>query len=235
MPIDPSFAGDFKGTFFTDTKVLEERLKGIKAILFDWDGVFNNGHKTADGSSSFSETDAMGTNLLRFNRYLDKGTSPFTAVITGETNPAAFALAKRESFNAVYYGIKHKLTALDHLCAQENLKPAEVLFIFDDVLDFSAAKVAGLRMMINRSCNSLLIKFAVEQQLVDYLTYHDGDNGAVREVTELVLALSNRFNETIESRMLYSERYKEYLQQRNEVKPRFYTIQDEKLILRNSL
>ena len=50
MNIDTSFAGDFKGTFFTDAALMAERLKGIKAILFDWDGVFNNGHKTAEGA-----------------------------------------------------------------------------------------------------------------------------------------------------------------------------------------
>jgi 3-deoxy-D-manno-octulosonate 8-phosphate phosphatase (KDO 8-P phosphatase) len=233
MNTEPSFAGDFRGTFFTDAALMAEKLKGIKAILFDWDGVFNNGHKTAEGSSSYSEIDAMGTNLLRFSRYLDSKTMPYVAVMTGETNPAAFILAKREHFNAVYYSVKHKQDALEHLCRKDNLKPSEVLFVFDDVLDFTAAKLVGLRMMVTHSCNSILTKFAVNRQLVDYLTYHDGDNGAIREITELVLTLSRRFDETIENRMLYSDIYREYLKKRNEATTQFYTVENNALIQRD--
>jgi 3-deoxy-D-manno-octulosonate 8-phosphate phosphatase (KDO 8-P phosphatase) len=33
---------------------MTERLQSIKAFVFDWDGVFNNGEKHGGGSSSFS-------------------------------------------------------------------------------------------------------------------------------------------------------------------------------------
>ena len=47
-----------------------DRLDKIKAFVFDWDGVFNNGAKDSEGASPFNEVDAMGTNLLRFNHHL---------------------------------------------------------------------------------------------------------------------------------------------------------------------
>ncbi len=44
-----------------------------------------------------------------------------------------------------------------HLCEQHKISPADVLFVFDDVLDFSVAKLAGVRFMIGRPANPLLM------------------------------------------------------------------------------
>ncbi len=62
----------FKGVFITDASVIQQKLKKIKAFIFDWDGVFNDGRKDIDGNSSFSEVDSMGVNMMRFSYYLFK-------------------------------------------------------------------------------------------------------------------------------------------------------------------
>ncbi|MEZ4806970.1 MAG: hypothetical protein R2815_05780 [Flavobacteriales bacterium] len=67
---------------------LEHRLAAIKAVLFDWDGVFNNGFKDAEGGSPFSEVGSMGVNLLRFALWLRNGHLPKAAVIAGQHNPS---------------------------------------------------------------------------------------------------------------------------------------------------
>jgi 3-deoxy-D-manno-octulosonate 8-phosphate phosphatase (KDO 8-P phosphatase) len=224
----------FKGVFVSSPSEIQQKLQSIKAYIFDWDGVFNDGHKHSDGSSSFSETDSMGTNLIRFNHYLKHNELPAASIITGEHNKAAFYFAQRENFQDVYYKIKHKETALQHFCDQNNIKPSEVLFVFDDVLDFSAAKIAGIRIMVSHSCNPLLINFAIKNKLVDYITFHDGANGAIREVSELIIYLSKLFDETIEHRMQFSEVYKSYINQRNQA-PLFYTFKDNKITQQDPL
>src|ERR1043166_618462 len=93
----------FEGNFITPEKKVKEKLKHIKAILFDWDGVFNNGQKTSNGGSAFSEVDSMGTNLLRYSLYLRNGKMPVTAVISGEKNETAFYFCNREGFHASYF------------------------------------------------------------------------------------------------------------------------------------
>ena len=93
--------------------------------------------------------------------------------------------------------MKHKETALQHFCSQHNINPYDVLFVFDDVLDFSAAKIAGLRIMVAHSCNPLLIDFAVNNNLVDYITFHDGEDGAIREASELMMQLSGVFDKLL--------------------------------------
>ena len=54
------------GEFVSPPSVFIDKLKKIKAVLFDWDGVFNDGFKRGVDGSIFSEVDAMGTNLLRY-------------------------------------------------------------------------------------------------------------------------------------------------------------------------
>jgi 3-deoxy-D-manno-octulosonate 8-phosphate phosphatase (KDO 8-P phosphatase) len=223
----------FKGRFLIEPELLQQKLSQIRAIVFDWDGVFNNGVKNENGSSSFSEIDAMGTNLLRFDHYLVSQDNLFTAIISGEKNPLAFSFVRREHFNEMYYKIRHKAGAIDHLCKFNNLEPHEIAFVFDDVLDFSAAKICGATIMVGRNSNPLLIEFAVNNNLVDYITSADGGNYAVRETAELIMALNGKFNETIQQRMDFSDDYKRYWQMRNLIEPAFYTT-DENVIIQQT-
>ena len=225
----------FKGKFLVTPSALAEKFLNIKAFVFDWDGVFNNGIKDENGSSAFSEIDAMGTNLLRFNYFLRNDETPVTAIISGEKNNAAFTLAKREHFNSVYYKTANKIKSLDHFCKQNNIEPTQVAFIFDDVLDFSVAQLCGLRIMIVRSCNPLLINFAEKNKLADYITFNDGGNHAVREAVELLTGLSGKYNETIEQRMHFTNNYQQYLEMRNKPQPTFYTSIDSEITEQTSL
>src|ERR1044072_1131132 len=124
-------AEQFNGSFVSDPAEIQKKLAKVKAYIFDWDGVFNNGQKGENGSSPFNEVDAMGTNLLRFNHYLRTGQIPVFIIISGENNVAAQTLARRESYQAVYSGVKYTPEALDHLCEAYNLKVEEVAFVFD--------------------------------------------------------------------------------------------------------
>lgn len=220
----------FNGEFVTNNLTLKQKLRQVKAYVFDWDGVFNNGQKNLNGDSSFSEIDSMGINMMRFCHSLQNKHLPITAIITGENNQLAFSFAKRESFNAVYYKMANKEKALLHLCEQYKLSPADIMFVFDDVLDLSAAKLAGVKFMIGRTCNPLLIKFAKDNRLVDYITKNDGDNNALREISEMVMTFSNNYNITIEHRVKYSEVYQSYIAQRNKVAPQLFTLKDNEVI-----
>lgn len=220
----------FSGKFLIEPELLQQKLSGIRAFVFDWDGVFNNGIKNENGSSAFSEIDSMGTNLLRFSHYLHSKNNLFTAIISGEKNPLAFIFSRREHFNEVYYKVRHKADALNHLCKFNNLHAHEVAFVFDDVLDFSAAKICGVRIMVGRKSNPLLTDFAVNNNLVDYITFADGGNYAIRETAELAMALSGNYNETIQQRLEFSDDYKHYWQIRNLVEPTFYTTNESVII-----
>jgi 3-deoxy-D-manno-octulosonate 8-phosphate phosphatase (KDO 8-P phosphatase) len=57
------------GIFVHPLQTLIKKFKGIKAFVFDWDGVFNNAQKNENKSSTFNEADSMGTNLIRYDYY----------------------------------------------------------------------------------------------------------------------------------------------------------------------
>ena len=223
----------FKGQFITPFNELQQKMQNIKAFVFDWDGVFNNGHKSYDGCSTFSEIDSLGITMMRFSYYLQYGKHCPVAIITGEQNKASFFFAQREHYNNIFYRIKHKETALHFFCEQHNLQPSEVLFVFDDVLDLSASAIAGTRMMVQHSSNLLFTDYAVKRNMVDYITANDGNNGAIREASELYLFSVNNFDETIHQRVAFSERYQNFISQRNEIVTHFYTTQNNSIIQQN--
>ena len=117
-----------------------------------------------------------------------------------------------------------------HLCEQHKISPADVLFVFDDVLDFSVAKLAGVRFMIGRPANPLLSEFAAERRLVDYITLHSGNENGVREVSEIIMSMANNFEVAIELRMKYGDAYKDYLAQRNKTEIQFFTTKENGII-----
>jgi 3-deoxy-D-manno-octulosonate 8-phosphate phosphatase (KDO 8-P phosphatase) len=221
--------GVFKGSFLVGPMALQGKLFKVKAYVFDWDGVFNNGTKDVSGSSPFNEADSMGVNMLRFNHYLRKSHNPVTAVITGEHNTGAFTLARREHFHGVYYNMKNKKEALMHLCDAHKIEPHEVAYFFDDIPDLSVAEVCGLRIMVSCACSPLLLGLVNKNKLADYITSADGNNNALREAAELLIGLSGLYDETIMQRVHYTERYREYINARNTQVPVFYTFTDSKI------
>jgi 3-deoxy-D-manno-octulosonate 8-phosphate phosphatase (KDO 8-P phosphatase) len=220
----------FKGRFLTPPAEIHAKLEKIKICIFDWDGVFNNGQKDENNTSLFNEIDAMGVNLLRFNQYKLRGTMPLFGIITGERNSASHTFADREHLDFVYYKIKHKSVALEHLCKHYNIKPEEILFVFDDVLDLDVAKKVGVRMMVSRPANPLLIKYAENEKLLDYLTANDGNNHAVREIVELLIGLTGKYDETISDRITYNDTYRKYINLRNSLPTEYYTIDGDDIV-----
>lgn len=214
------------GSFVTAPEALKKKLDGIKAFVYDWDGVFNNGQKTIGSGSPFSEVDSMGTNLLRFSHYLKAGKLPMCAVISGEKNDSAISFCERECFHYSFFKTPHKIEALHFICKQQSLQPHEIAYIFDDVLDLSIAEVCGLRLLIRHQSNVLFEDYCRKHHLADYISASDGSHYAVREICELLIGLNGNFDDTISNRGRFSETYQDYLQLRKAIQPGLYSVQD---------
>jgi 3-deoxy-D-manno-octulosonate 8-phosphate phosphatase (KDO 8-P phosphatase) len=204
------------GVFLTPAERIRETLVGINALVFDWDGVFNDGSKGEGAPSSFSELDSMGTNLLRFGWWLrNEGRLPLVAIVTGQDNPTARILAARERFQAVYSGFLDKGLALDHLESHFGIEPERVAYCFDDVLDLSVADRCGLRFLVRSAGSPLLLDYVRDEGLADYVTASRGGQGAVREVSELLLGLEGLYGQVVGERSAHTDLYATYLAQRN--------------------
>lgn len=218
------------GEFLTPVQEIRGRLENIRAVVFDWDGVFNRGAKGDDFSSLFNEPDSMGTNMLRFGLWTAHGKLPVYAVISGARNKTALAFAGREHFNTVYLGIQDKQLAVKHLCAEYRLQPAQLACIFDDINDLTMAESCGLRCLVNRPASPLMKHYVRRRGLCDYITGGGSGDHGLREFTELVLGLMGIYDSVVDSRIAYDRRYQDYFGLRQKNVTRFYRQEESTMI-----
>ena len=206
------------GVFLTPALVLAERMTKIHGLVCDWDGVFNDGAKGDVAQSTYSEPDSMGTNLLRYALWRTRArTLPVCALITGAANPSARAFAKREHFNAVYYGARNKTAAIERLCGAHRLSTEQLICIFDDVNDLGMAFGCGIRVLVRRDASPLLHDYVARQHLCDYITAYPPQRHAVREVCELLLGLLGAFDAVVASRVAWDDDCQRYFAERQAV------------------
>jgi 3-deoxy-D-manno-octulosonate 8-phosphate phosphatase (KDO 8-P phosphatase) len=227
LSITENIFTELGGNFCRPFAEFKEKLSKVKAYLFDWDGVFNNGVKNAQGGSPFSEVDAMGTNMLRFGHWLKTGVLPVVGVVTGEDNPTALYLSQRERFHAIYFKSKNKGMAFDHFLRSHHLQPQEVAFIFDDVLDLGVAAQCGVRVLVTHRAAPMFQNYAIRNELADYITAND-EHG-VRETCELMLSTMGVYDQAIHGRSYFHENYKTYLGARQGVEPKCYVAEGDSI------
>jgi len=210
------------GEFVTPPVELAARVARVRALAFDWDGVFNTGTKGGGNHSSWSEADSMGVNLLRYALWQAQGErQAVCALITGADNPAARDFAQREHFHRVYQGITDKRLAFGQICADHALAPGEVMYTFDDVNDLGVAARAGVRVLVRREASPLLARHARAAGLADYITGCSPPRHALREACELMLGLMQAFAAIAAARGEFSDAYRRYFAERQQIATRF--------------
>jgi 3-deoxy-D-manno-octulosonate 8-phosphate phosphatase (KDO 8-P phosphatase) len=207
---------DIQGNIVGDADTLISKLARIKALVFDWDGVFNNGDK-GHAPSTFNEIDSMGINMLRFGYYLLNKVNPYAFIVTGERNETALRWAEREHFHAVYLKAKNKIDVLHQLEKQYEINREEILFVFDDIHDLSLARECGVKILIPNQGAQKFAGFCREMNYCDYITKYSGGQHALREISETVLSLLGLFENTVKLRVDFEGLYFEYWQTRNKV------------------
>ena len=210
------------GRFITPYNILKEKAAGIKAAVFDWDGVFNDGTKSGDEGSPFSEPDTMGLNMFKLNYWLVNKKIPQTFIITGQNNKTAIKLAERENMNAVFLSYLYKPDALNIICDLYDIKKEEIAFVFDDILDLEVAKQVGLSFLVNRPGSPLTKDHVISKRICDYVTGNSGGNAAVREVCELLIGMTGSMTGTIETRIRFKGDYKKYLSEKSRIKTKIF-------------
>lgn len=201
----------------TSENELKTKASIIKAFIFDWDGVFNDGFKDINGGSPFSEVGSMGVNMLRYSAFLNHGAMPKAAIISGRENPYAKRFAEREHLHGLYMGFGDKRKAFEHFYENNAVKPEEVAFVFDDILDLNVAAQVGVRIMIGHPSTRRLQEMVADRGEVDAITSCNGGDNGLREACEFVIDLIGNFEEVVSKRSEFSESYKSYLSERNSI------------------
>jgi len=204
-------------SFITTASKLTKKLNEVEGLIFDWDGVFNSGIKSGEFTSTFSEVDSMGINMLRFAYWLKHKKIPYTAIISGQNSQTAVEFAKREHFNEIFCSFKDKKQTLPIIKNTAKLKAGKLCFVFDDIIDVTVAMKCHVSFLIRRKSNPLFVEFIKNNKYADYISANSGSENALREISELITGLLGLFDEVLKNRINFSDTYQNYFEERNKI------------------
>lgn len=168
------------------TSILE-KVRRIKIMIFDIDGVFTDGgiFYTFKGElfKRFNILDGHGIKLL--HKYGVK-----TAIITARQSSMVLKRAKDLNITYVFHHKYNKLIAFERLLLQTKFMITTIGYIGDDIVDLPILCRVGFSVSVANGHDAIKTR-------VDYITKAIGGQGAVREVCDLLLYAQGNYEAAI--------------------------------------
>ena len=162
-----------------------EKLKLIKAFVFDVDGVLTDGivHVTENGEQlrQFNIKDGYALQLAVKRGYK-------IAVITGAGSEGVMLRLKALGISDIFMKVDSKVAVYEEYIQKQGLASAEVLYMGDDIPDLPVMKLAGLPV-----CPADAVEEIKAVSL--YISPKNGGQGCVRDIIEKVLKIQNKWND----------------------------------------
>lgn len=157
---------------------LTERLRLVRLVAFDFDGVFTDNavYVSQDGTETVRcvRSDGLGLQALA-------ALGVATIVISTETNAVVAARSRKLAVRCIQ-GCDDKRAALEGVVAELALTMRETAFVGNDVNDLNCLQAVGLPIVV-ADAHEDVVSHAV------YRTKTPGGHGAVREVCDLIAAV----------------------------------------------
>lgn len=149
----------------------------IHLVLFDVDGVMTDGtifsNEYGEYFKSFNVKDGLAIEILRV--YGIK-----SGVVSGKSSASLKARCEQLGFDEIVMGCKNKLPQLELMCRKYDVKPHQVAFVGDDVLDLPLFEHVGLSVAPS-DAHLLVLESA------KWVTELAGGKGMVREFVDKLL------------------------------------------------
>jgi 3-deoxy-D-manno-octulosonate 8-phosphate phosphatase (KDO 8-P phosphatase) len=169
--------------------MIQPKLKLIKLLLLDVDGVLTNGQIIYGSGNletkSFNVKDGLGIRLLQ-SAGIEVG------IVTGRTSEALLHRCVDLGITMIYDGVKSKGDLLDAILSASGFLAHEVAFVGDDLPDIPLLKKVGVSVAV-ADAHDLVKKNA------DMVTIKKGGDGAVREVCEQILEAKNLWEKIVQT------------------------------------
>ncbi len=163
------------------------RLKKIKLIIFDVDGVLTDGKIVFCGNEleikSFHVRDGHGIKLA-IRSGLD------VALVTGRTSVVVGRRATDLGIDKVFQGIWDKKPIMEKLTRECGLSNEEIAVVGDDVVDIPILRLAGLAVTTPEA------PIEVRRE-AHYVTSLPGGSGAAREVVEMIMKAQDKWEQVM--------------------------------------
>ena len=170
---------------------MEDKLRKIKAFVFDVDGVFTDGGILADINGelyrTFDAKDAMALRMASMKGY-------HLAIISGGRSES---ITKRfitcgVAQEDIYLCSRAKIEDFNDFCKRHDIKPDEVMYFGDDLPDIPVMTACGCGVCPCDAADEVL-------EIADYITIKPGGKGSVREALALVMKLQGTWQLDIET------------------------------------
>ena len=159
------------------SRQLLNRARGVAFLLLDVDGVLTDGKVTftSDGHEvkSFDIQDGHGLKQLA-------RAGVGIGLLSGRSSPILDRRAKELEIDEVHQGVADKLVFYEALIARRGLRDQEVAYVGDDTPDIPVLKRVGLAVAVRNA-------HATVKRSAHHVTAKRGGEGAVREITDLLL------------------------------------------------
>jgi 3-deoxy-D-manno-octulosonate 8-phosphate phosphatase (KDO 8-P phosphatase) len=169
-------------------KNLKEKLKKIKMLILDVDGVMTDGRIIMDDEGrqlkNFDVRDGHGLKIIQ--RYGIK-----VVILTGRKSEVVNHRAHDLEIKEIYQGALNKKEVFQKILLKHNLAASAVAFIGDDIIDIPVLRQVGFSVAVADAVD-------VVKKSVDYVTKHKGGRGAVREICEMILQSQGKWQEIAE-------------------------------------
>jgi 3-deoxy-D-manno-octulosonate 8-phosphate phosphatase (KDO 8-P phosphatase) len=167
------------------TPDLRARAARIRLVLMDVDGVMTDGSLLflGDGTElkTFHAQDGIGIRLAQ-RAGIEIG------VITGRRSPAVEHRCRELDITELHMGDWRKLPIFQEILERRGLRPEEVCFIGDDLVDLPILRRVGLAVTVPEARPEV-------REAVDAVSDLPGGRGAVRDVLEAILRAQGHWDD----------------------------------------
>ena len=159
-------------------------FKRIQLLLLDVDGVMTDGRIIYDNhggeTKAFDVKDGHGLKLVQ-RAGIQVG------IITGRESSVVDRRAKELGIEMVYQGVKNKLLPFREILQKLALQTEEVAYIGDDIVDLPILRQVGFAATVADAVDEV-------KAHVHLVARRNGGRGAVREICDLILQESGRWD-----------------------------------------
>lgn len=153
------------------------RLKNIRLLLLDVDGVLTDGgvyySEDGDEMKKFNIQDGYG--IVRVQR-----AGIVVGIITGRVSSIVTRRARELGITHIRQNMEDKVSAYEDILTSQGVTDAETAYIGDDEPDLPVLKRAGFSAAPADAVDAV-------RRSVSYVCKREGGRGAVREVIDLIL------------------------------------------------
>jgi len=166
---------------------LAEKCASIRLILTDVDGVLTDGRVIIDNqgveSKQFHIRDGQGIRLWQQS-------GGRCGIVTGRSSQVVKLRAAELDIDIVRQGAGDKLAVVGSICDELELDLSQVCFVGDDLSDWPVIKAVGFGVAVADAADEL-------RQDADYVTSRNGGSGAIRELVEVLLKNTGRWESVL--------------------------------------